>query len=152
MKRYILSFLFFVNFGMISCTSNYYPPPLPEKLEIVPPSADIPKEIAAFSGMWEGKLGNHTDIIVIVEKIISNNADFIISFGGRYNAYQYFRGVVAGSSIEWKTELWPSDEKNATGCPCTLILSMNKDLNSITCYITYDKIKVKDRADLRRKK
>jgi len=151
MTTYVMRPLFFfaICTFIIGCATS---PPLPKTFSIVPPDSNVPSDLAAFSGMWEGKLGNHTDIIVIVERIDSNKADFIISFGGRYNVYQYFTGVVAGSSIEWKAELWPSDEKNATGCPCTLKLTMNKDLNSITCYITYDKFKVKDRADLKRKK
>jgi hypothetical protein len=152
MNKYVIQTLFFfiIFTFIIGCATSQ--PPLPATFKIVPPDATVPSDIAAFSGMWEGKLGSHTDIIVIVEKINLTNAEFIISFGGQYKVYQYFTGTVSGSSIEWKADLWPSDEKNATGCPCTLVLSMNKDLNSITCYITYEKYKVKDRADLKRKK
>ena len=44
--------------------------PLPEDLKIVAPAEDIPKEIAAFSGVWEGELPVFgTEAVLVVEEI-----------------------------------------------------------------------------------
>lgn len=55
--------------------------PLPEVIEIVAPSSDIPKEIAAFSGRWEGNWEGELDAVLIVEEIDSEKAKVIYAWG-----------------------------------------------------------------------
>ena len=44
--------------------------PLPDDIKIVAPATDIPKEIAAFSGAWEGELASRgRGVALIVEEI-----------------------------------------------------------------------------------
>ncbi len=63
--------------------------PLPEDLKIVAPAEDIPKEIAAFSGVWEGEcpvLG--TKVVLVVEEINSKEARIIWAKGKRSGIYE----------------------------------------------------------------
>jgi len=83
--------------------------PLPEGIEIITPSSDLLKEIAAFSGKWEGVWENVLDAILIVEEIDSEQAKVIYAWGDapRWNITKgYSRGVakvIPGSrpKIEW---------------------------------------------------
>ena len=53
--------------------------PLPDDIKIVAPATDVPKEIAAFSGAWEGKTGyTGGGAALIVEEIHSKEAKVII--------------------------------------------------------------------------
>jgi hypothetical protein len=52
--------------------------PLPDDIKIVAPAEDVPKDIAAFSGMWEGKLtGSGAEAALVVEEINSKEAKVI---------------------------------------------------------------------------
>lgn len=61
--------------------------PLPKKIEIVPPSPNLPKEIAAFSGRWEGTWegSRPLDSILIVENIEPEKAKVVYAWGGSYS-------------------------------------------------------------------
>jgi len=48
--------------------------PLPPDIKIVPPSFDVPQEIAAFSGKWTGLWEGYFNSILIVEEITSTEA------------------------------------------------------------------------------
>lgn len=44
--------------------------PLPNDVKVIPPGKDVSKEIAAFSGVWEGKEGNFdATVFLVVEEI-----------------------------------------------------------------------------------
>ena len=63
--------------------------PLPENLKIVAPAEDIPKDIAAFSGVWEGEepvLG--TEAVLVVEEINSKEARIIWAKGKLSGFYE----------------------------------------------------------------
>jgi hypothetical protein len=98
--------------------------PLPATLNIVPPASDVPPEIAAFSGVWDGKWKGYFESILVVENIDNNKADVIYSFGldrGRDPHYSYLTAQVSsGSSIEWTN---PKGDK--------WIFTMEKGLNKI---------------------
>ncbi len=51
--------------------------PLPSDINIIPPSADLPKELAAFSGRWEGVWTYYTPFVLIVEKINEQSATVV---------------------------------------------------------------------------
>ena len=103
---YLLSFLALL---LIPNISQAQAIPLPENIEIVAPASDLPKEIAAFSGKWEGVWENVLDAILIVEEIDSEQAKVIYAWGdaARWNITKgYSRGVakiIPGSrpKIEW---------------------------------------------------
>ena len=63
---------------IIACASTAR---LPENINIIPPSPDLPSEIAAFSGFWKGKWSGYQEIIIIVETINLKKARVIISHG-----------------------------------------------------------------------
>jgi len=67
--------------------------PLPKKIKIIPPSSDLPKEIAAFSGRWEGIWEVRSlPTIIIVEEINPNEAKIIHAWGkGVYFPADYER-------------------------------------------------------------
>ena len=63
--------------------------PLPEDLKIVAPAEDIPKEIAAFSGVWEGELpALGTEVVLVVEEINSKEARIIWAKGKLSGFYE----------------------------------------------------------------
>jgi len=63
--------------------------PLPDDLMITSPGTDVSKEIAAFSGVWEGKENNYgAKIFLVVEEINSQEAKAI-----------YCRGEVAAAHM-----------------------------------------------------
>ena len=63
--------------------------PLPENLKIVAPAEDIPKEIAAFSGVWEGELpALGTEVVLVVEEINSKEARIIWAKGKLSGFYE----------------------------------------------------------------
>ena len=62
--------------------------PLPDDIKITAPAADVPEDIAAFSGVWEGKW-NHFNIeaALIVEEINSKEAKVILCEGEQSGFY-----------------------------------------------------------------
>lgn len=64
---------------------------LPRNINIIPPSADLPKEIAAFSGRWEGVWEGsvyEVKVVIVVEEIDSRKAKVIYG----WSAYGNIRG------------------------------------------------------------
>lgn len=62
-------------------TASAQAPALPSDLKIVPPTADVPKHAAAFSGTWSGIWGGHLDHILVVEKIEGTTVQIVYSWG-----------------------------------------------------------------------
>ena len=112
---------------VIGCASTA---PLPGTLNIIPPAEDVPLEIAAFSGVWEGIWDSALDTVLVVEKIDIENAEVIYSIGKWVNclvceSYWYHTAKVRpGPAIEWV---------NSKGN--RFIFKMNKDLKSISAVI-----------------
>ena len=120
-------FLFFIFFSISGCASTYTAP-LPATLNITPPSPDVPPEIAAFSGMWEGKWVGALYTILVVEKINTETAEVIYSTGEWMcckAGYIYVTAkVLPGPTIEW---INPEGNR--------FFYNMNDDLNSISGFI-----------------
>ncbi len=97
--------------------------PLPKKVAILPPSPDLPKEIASFSGRWEGRWEvNSLAGVLIVEEVNSKEAKVISGWGrGVYYPadYERIKAKVVGKEIQFTT-------KN-----CQFNFKLNEDLNSI---------------------
>ena len=81
--------------------------PLPRNINIVPPSADLPKEIAAFSGRWEGIWeigGEGSKAVLVVEEISEKVAKVIYGWSaigtGRAN-YSRYKAKVTPGKIEF---------------------------------------------------
>jgi hypothetical protein len=51
--------------------------PLPKDIVIKNPSADLPKEIAAFPGKWKGAWDGRADFIIVVTEIDLEKAEII---------------------------------------------------------------------------
>ncbi len=119
-------FLFLVSSALgVSGCASVSTAPLPPTLNIVPPLPDVPPEIAAFSGVWEGKWVSTLDTILVVEKINTETAEIIFSTGawGICCKPEYFyitARVIPGPAIEWI---------NKKGY--RFVYKINKDLNSI---------------------
>ncbi|MBI4824879.1 MAG: hypothetical protein HY807_00450 [Nitrospirae bacterium] len=141
MLRYYYMFLGLFVMMLIGCASTA---PLPATLNIVPPSPDVPKEIAAFSGVWEGSLRNGIDTILVVEKIDNKKAEIIISygaFGGYAPSYYYYTADVTSiPSIEF-TE--PDGDK--------YIFTLDKSLTKMNRIFFEEETKAPHRAYLSRK-
>ena len=76
--------------------------PLPPKIEIIRPPSDLPKEVAAFSGRWEGiwyeGIREGVRSILVVEKINSTEAQ------GIYGWEKY--GNFKADYIRWKSKIF----------------------------------------------
>ncbi len=159
---FFLSAIFF-SILIISCTF-ITKPPLPSKLEIVPPSPDVPPDITAFSGIWEGKWGGIQDTIIVVERIDNTKADILISFGSKgyggigFNSagsYLYITASVRpGPILEWDMETWqtPVQGKSDFECPCKVTFEVEKKLGVLKVYWEYINYHTKIRADLAKRK
>ncbi len=97
-RSFLLFFLLLLALGIDSCASTA---PLPETLNIVPPTPDVPPEIAAFSGVWEGKWRGSLDTVLIVEKINTEKAEVIISVGHWVGYVYATANILPGPAIEW---------------------------------------------------
>jgi hypothetical protein len=119
--RYNFIVLILIGLSLIGCATTA---PLPATLNIVPPAQDVAPEIAAFSGIWEGKWKGQLDSILVVEKINTETAEVILSIGKWFNVkswYSYSTAkVLPGSAIEWTN---PKGDK--------FIFTMDKGLNKI---------------------
>jgi hypothetical protein len=97
--------------------------PLPRKITIVPPSPDLPKEIAAFSGRWEGNWeARSLASILIVEEINLKEAKVISAWGKAVYFppdYERLKAKVVGKEIQFTS-------KN-----CRFNFVVNEDLKSI---------------------
>ncbi len=80
--------------------------PLPDDITIVDPAEDVPKDIAAFSGVWEGEWGNRSKGVLIVEEINSKEAKVILSQGkgqGIYTQpgnYERYKAIVTPENLK----------------------------------------------------
>lgn len=119
--KYNSTLLVLIGLSLIGCASTA---PLPDTLNIVPPAPDVLYEIAAFSGVWEGHWWNGLDTKLVVEKIDSQKAEAIMSYGlfpGSEPSYFYFTAtVISHSEIEWIT---PIGDR--------YVFTMDKSLNKI---------------------
>jgi hypothetical protein len=70
--------------------------PLPTDIHIVTPPADLPREIAAFSGKWTGKWDGVLASVLIVEEINDTEAKIILCQGN----YSGPEGIGVGEAIE----------------------------------------------------
>lgn len=83
-KGFLLSFLAMVFLAgcvisMTTATVGAFPS-LPDDLNIVQPDPSLPKELADFSGKWQGK-SRQSDFFLIVEKIDQEKATLRLSNG-----------------------------------------------------------------------
>lgn len=126
-RKIFARFTVILLFSIVAIGCATTSPPLPEGLNIVPPSQDISPELAAFSGSWKGTMSSGMEIILVVEKIDAKKADVIISFAPAYEFkgfYQYHEAeILDDSSIRVAT----SD--------MTITFKMNKDLNSLSAVL-----------------
>jgi hypothetical protein len=80
MKRTTLLAVVILVFSFFLAATTMAFPSLPEDLNIIAPDPSLPKELAAFSGKWEGK-GGSRDFFLIVEKIDQEKATLRLSNG-----------------------------------------------------------------------
>lgn len=82
-KAWVLAIL--AIFGLTACATMQIDTkelPLPNDVNIIPPSPDLPKDIASFSGKWLGTWrGSGAKGILVVEEIHDTWAQVIYSWG-----------------------------------------------------------------------
>ena len=66
--------------------------PLPAKLEIEPPGADVPPAIARFHGGWTGTWGDELRHILVVERVSAGGTASIVYATGDLPAYSAYAG------------------------------------------------------------
>jgi imidazolonepropionase-like amidohydrolase len=82
-------------------------PPLPEDVKVVAPAADLPPELAAYSGTWEGAWGNVLKSRLVVEQIDAETARVIYAWAdhpeGRFTGgWARVRAqVLPGGKLQW---------------------------------------------------
>jgi len=127
-RKIFARFTVILLFGIVAISCATTSPPLPEVMNIIPPSQNLSPELAAFSGSWKGTMSNGIEIILVVEKIDAQKADVIISFAPTYEFkgfYQYHEAeILDDSSI-----------RIAATLDRTITFKMNKDLNSLSAVL-----------------
>ena len=103
--------------------------PLPDDIKIAAPAADVPKDIAAFSGAWEGKWPiTGSEAALVVEEINSKEAKVIYCQGelsGFYTSparYERFNAIVTPENLQ--IEFGPIEKIRYT-------FSMENSLNQV---------------------
>ena len=82
-------------------------PPLPEDVQVVAPAVDLPPELAAYSGTWEGAWDNVLKSRLIVEQIDAEVARVIYAWAdhpqGRFKGgWARVRAkVLPGGKLQW---------------------------------------------------
>jgi len=110
--------------------------PFPKDVNIIPPTSDLPKEIAAFSGKWHGvwrEGGGGFEFILVVEEITNQEAKVIYAWGDSYGSWKGKKGfyrIVAkvspgGPEIEFSS---------ARDSSATFFFKMKKDLNTLEVF------------------
>lgn len=102
--------------------------PLPQKIQIVPPAPELPKELAAFSGRWEGvwENGAGVEAILIVCEINPKKAKII--YGWNYIAGGSRRGY---DSYTAKVRSGPKPKLEFGSAYATFVFEMQDDLKTI---------------------
>jgi hypothetical protein len=110
--------------------------PLPKNINIVAPPADLPREIAAFSGKWTGKWDAVLNSVLIVEEINDKEAKVILA-QGNYPPWPVEAGyrriiarVIFSSKPSIEFEVKRIDQPVVT-------FEMQKDLNTIKGFWVY---------------
>lgn len=124
--------------GMLALTvlqSQAAEPPLPNDINIIPPSSDLPKEIGAFSGKWVGEWNNGISSILIIEEINEKEAKVIYSVGDhpRWNIKAHYKRYTAKVSSTAKARIEFISAEGAA-----YIFEM-KDPNNLEGVCTYQK-------------
>jgi imidazolonepropionase-like amidohydrolase len=82
-------------------------PPLPDDLKVVDPGADLPPELAAYSGTWEGAWGNVLKSRLVVEQIDAEAARVVYAWAdhpqGRFKGdwTRVKAKVLPGGKLQW---------------------------------------------------
>jgi hypothetical protein len=108
-----ISLFLWVGLSLTVLQTQAAEPPLPNDVKIIPPSPDLPKEIAAFSGKWVGEWNIGLSSILIIEEINEKEAKVIYSVGDyprmgiQANYKRYTAKVLSRAKprIEFTTEL-----------------------------------------------
>jgi len=77
MRRLVIALI--LALGCASCATTFTP--LPYGVKITPPTPDLPKNIAGFSGTWYGNWDTGLATTLVVEKIKPPEASVIYSWG-----------------------------------------------------------------------
>ena len=103
--------------------------PLPDDIKITAAAGNVPREIAAFSGAWEGKWShNEREAALIVEEINSKEAKIILCLGktsgifAQPSSYERYKAVV--TSDDQHIEFAPTEKTS-------YIFRMENNLNQI---------------------
>jgi hypothetical protein len=70
--------------GLTGCASMQSPvkePSLPNDINIISPSPDLPKNITVFSGEWKGRWDHGMDTILVVEEIQETRGKIVWAWG-----------------------------------------------------------------------
>jgi hypothetical protein len=125
-RVFILSCFVLAIIFIVGCASTA---PLPQTLDIVAPSADIPKEIAAFSGIWEGRWHGLVDTYLVVQEINNESAKIIMSIGITSSTPDGMFFYATTNVLPGPTLKWTDPEGNK------YTYTMDKSLNKIMAYM-----------------
>lgn len=129
--------------------------PLPDDVKIIPPSPDLPKELAAFSGKWFGTWGyGEINTILIVEEINEKEAkgiygqeSFYLGAGKMREAwYRRFTAKV----ISGPMNLPEIEFGSPNDITVTVTFSMRKDLNSLEGFFRQTRFNLINKAMMKR--
>ena len=136
--------------SLFNCAINVRPSaealervPLPKDIHIVDPPADLPREIAAFSGKWAGKWDAVLDSVLIVEEISDKQAKIILAHppypgpldvGAAETIWEGYKRILAKVSMSPKPSI--EFEIKRPDHP-VVTFQMQKDLKTIKGFWVY---------------
>jgi hypothetical protein len=89
------------------------PASLPPDVEITPPAPDVPENVAAFSGIWDGNFGDLDAELAVTELTAAGAAEAVYAFGespGNWEADNTRAvGQVRGGTLDLEPFPWGAE-------------------------------------------
>ena len=79
MNRVMCRLLLLALAFFIGCSPR--PMVLPEDMRVSPPAPELPKQVANYSGIWQGKWSNKQECKIVIEEITLTAAKGIYAWG-----------------------------------------------------------------------
>lgn len=102
-----LACLLLIVVGIVVSGYSSLPPASPVEVQITPPKADVPPDVAAFSGVWEGEWNSRVPALLIIEQVRPTWATVLHFSSSHPDGQVYDRRervkarVLPGGKLQW---------------------------------------------------
>lgn len=120
-KLLVLTGILVLLLGLTGCATTSGGPwtPLPEQgtvsaINIIPPGPEVPPEIAAYSGTWEGTFDGSMAVTIVIEQITPPKVVAIYSWGPGSNYIGGWTRVIGRVERDSVVLVWGQPERVVT--------------------------------------